>query len=87
MDQSILPSSLSDKFSELGANGFLKAPSMECNGVEASATKDGRSSVRFERQLGDSEISYYLPSRADGVNDMYILSFLLCYSPTFVFVN
>lgn len=23
-----------------------------------------------ERRLGDSELSYYLPSRADGVNDM-----------------
>lgn len=26
--------------------------------------------VRLERKLGDSELSYYLPSRADGVNDM-----------------
>ena len=24
----------------------------------------------LERTLGDSELSYYLPSRADGVNDM-----------------
>ncbi|KAH8110634.1 hypothetical protein DFH11DRAFT_1730086 [Phellopilus nigrolimitatus] len=26
----------------------------------------------FERTLGDTELSYYLPSRADGVNDMYL---------------
>lgn len=26
--------------------------------------------VRHERQLGDSELAYYFPSRADGVNDM-----------------
>ncbi|KAK2460114.1 hypothetical protein APHAL10511_007880 [Amanita phalloides] len=28
--------------------------------------------VCFERQLGDTELSYYLPSRGDGVNDMYL---------------
>lgn len=26
----------------------------------------------FERRMGDTELSYYLPSRADGVNDMYV---------------
>ncbi|THG97375.1 hypothetical protein EW145_g7627, partial [Phellinidium pouzarii] len=26
----------------------------------------------YERALGDTELSYYLPSRADGVNDMYL---------------
>jgi hypothetical protein len=26
----------------------------------------------YERQLGDSELSYYLPSRESGVNDMYL---------------
>jgi hypothetical protein len=25
----------------------------------------------YERQLGESEVSYYLPSRAAGVNDMF----------------
>ncbi|EJD40844.1 hypothetical protein AURDEDRAFT_115711 [Auricularia subglabra TFB-10046 SS5] len=29
-------------------------------------------SLCFERRLGDSELSYFLPSRADGVNDMYL---------------
>ncbi|TFK56647.1 hypothetical protein OE88DRAFT_1640541 [Heliocybe sulcata] len=28
--------------------------------------------VRYERKLGDSETSYFLPSRAGGVNDMYL---------------
>lgn len=27
--------------------------------------------TQYQRRLGDSEQSYYLPSRADGVNDMY----------------
>lgn len=26
----------------------------------------------YERRMGDSEQSYFLPSRADGVNDMYV---------------
>jgi hypothetical protein len=30
--------------------------------------------VRYERKMGNSELSYYLPSRANGVNDMYALS-------------
>jgi hypothetical protein len=30
--------------------------------------------VRYERKMGDSELSYYLPSRTNGVNDMYVLS-------------
>ncbi|KII94084.1 hypothetical protein PLICRDRAFT_415673 [Plicaturopsis crispa FD-325 SS-3] len=28
--------------------------------------------ARYERKMGDSELSYYLPSRASGVNDMYL---------------
>ncbi|KAG8752745.1 hypothetical protein FRC11_008062, partial [Ceratobasidium sp. 423] len=32
---------------------------------------------KFDRKLGCNELSYYLPSRADGVNDMYLhLGFL-----------
>jgi hypothetical protein len=27
-----------------------------------------------ERKLGDSELSYFLPSRESGVNDMYVHS-------------
>lgn len=29
---------------------------------------------RYERRLGDSELSYFLPSRSDGMNDMYVYS-------------
>jgi hypothetical protein len=31
----------------------------------------------YERQLGDSEVSYYLQSRATGVNDMFVFSPIL----------
>lgn len=27
--------------------------------------------THYERQLGESEVSYYLPGRAAGVNDMF----------------
>ncbi|KAF9270635.1 hypothetical protein L218DRAFT_889237 [Marasmius fiardii PR-910] len=30
------------------------------------------SSRLYERQLGETEVSYFLPSREDGVNDMYL---------------
>lgn len=30
--------------------------------------------ARYERKMGDTELSYYLPSRASGVNDMYVPS-------------
>ena len=35
---------------------------------------DVRPEVRYERKMGDSELSYYLPSRANGVNDMCVFS-------------
>lgn len=41
---------------------------------------DDASSVCYERQLGDNELAYYLPSRANGVNDMYVLFSFLCRS-------
>jgi len=28
--------------------------------------------ARYERKMGDTELSYYLPSRANGVNDMCV---------------
>lgn len=28
---------------------------------------------QVERQLGETEVSYFLPSRESGVNDMYVL--------------
>ena len=35
---------------------------------------DAQLEVRYERKMGDGELSYYLPSRANGVNDMYVPS-------------
>lgn len=31
-----------------------------------------QSPLVFERRMGNTEVSYYLPSRADGVNDMSV---------------
>ena len=47
--------------------------------ITVSPPTDDRLEVRYERKMGDTELSYYLPSRANGVNDMY--AFLLCHLP------
>ena len=41
----------------------------------ASDTPDHKAhgTPHYERQLGDSEVSYYLQSRATGVNDMFVV--------------
>ena len=31
-----------------------------------------QSEIVFERYMGSTELSYFLPSRADGVNDMFV---------------
>lgn len=41
--------------------------------VSSQPPSDGQPEVRYERKMGDCELSYYLPSRANGVNDMYAL--------------
>ena len=35
--------------------------------------------ARYERKMGDTELSYYLPSRANGVNDMCVPSLSLSF--------
>lgn len=37
-----------------------------------SSLPEEKPEICFERRLGDTELSYYLPSRAEGVNDMYL---------------
>ncbi|KAF9786669.1 hypothetical protein BJ322DRAFT_1004181 [Thelephora terrestris] len=41
-------------------------------GFEAISLSSRTDEVRYERKMGNSELSYYLPSRANGVNDMYL---------------
>lgn len=41
--------------------------------IFASPPTDDQREARYERKMGDSELSYYLPSRANGVNDMYAI--------------
>lgn len=73
----------------LSTDAFLLSP-------EPSPTTDGAigaaswtrkpTLARVERKLGDSELSYYLPSRADGVNDMCVRdSFISNLSSSHVF--
>lgn len=39
---------------------------------EESLSTPVQQELSFERHLGDTELSYYLPSRGDGVNDMWV---------------
>lgn len=44
-----------------------------------TALEDAPSSSRaeplcYERRMGDTELSYFLPSRQSGVNDMYVFA-------------
>ena len=41
------------------------------------AAEEEKSEVCFERRLGDTELSYYLPSREDGVNDMSVFLYFV----------
>jgi len=43
--------------------------------------------VRYERKMGDTELSYYLPSRDNGVNDMWALSSFSKLSSLFLFFS
>ena len=36
------------------------------------AGETSRATLRYERKLGDTEVSYFLSSRQAGVNDMYV---------------
>jgi hypothetical protein len=40
--------------------------------LEESDMTQKKPGIYLERQLGETELSYYLPSRGDGVNDMYL---------------
>ncbi|KAJ8523385.1 hypothetical protein ONZ45_g174 [Pleurotus djamor] len=51
--------------------GHLDA-SLGSSDVHTDAPVPSRSKTSFERCMGDSELSYYLPSRESGVNDMYL---------------
>lgn len=36
------------------------------------AAETSCAAIRYERKMGDTELSYFLPSRQTGVNDMYV---------------
>lgn len=48
------------------------SPGLESFGF-AQTTPD---QLTWERKFGPAEVSYYLPARSEGVNDMYVSSFL-----------
>jgi hypothetical protein len=60
-----------------------RAPSDDHERLE-SQKKPVAHQVTFERRLGETEASYFLPSRENGVNDMWGV---LCFSCFSVFSN
>ncbi|EKM61320.1 uncharacterized protein PHACADRAFT_247854 [Phanerochaete carnosa HHB-10118-sp] len=43
-----------------------------CVGVSSNEPSKALGALFYERKMGDTELSYYLPSRQSGVNDMYL---------------
>lgn len=68
--------------SSLAASAQVPSPALsdeevlgsKAQNTTASDTPDHKlhGTPYYERQLGDSEVSYYLQSRAAGVNDMFV---------------
>jgi hypothetical protein len=55
----------------------LLTPPLSSDGFPASEDVSPENSVKaesvcFERKMGDTELSYFLPSRQSGVNDMCV---------------
>ncbi|EMD41917.1 hypothetical protein CERSUDRAFT_110472 [Gelatoporia subvermispora B] len=50
---------------ELGSDVNFKTAHNACR-------SEGQYGLRYERKMGNTELSYYLPSRQTGVNDMYL---------------
>lgn len=56
------------------------SPSLDSHGfslIQGDAPEQPPREV-WERKLGSNEVSYYLPSRAEGVNDMYVVPLQTC---------
>lgn len=61
------------------SNNYQNATA-ESKAIDTASTPGPVSeSLVFQRPMGDTELSYYLSSRADGVGDMYVY-FLLSWS-------
>lgn len=59
-----------------------KSPVVSPCSIPAVPSKSRSTSrSQYERKMGDTELSYYLPSRQTGVNDMYVclLTVLKCF--------
>ncbi|PPQ99567.1 hypothetical protein CVT24_005355 [Panaeolus cyanescens] len=50
----------------------LSSTHLQAQDASVLSTTKGVQRVLLERQLGETEVSYFLPSRESGVNDMYL---------------
>ncbi|KZT30818.1 hypothetical protein NEOLEDRAFT_1144356 [Neolentinus lepideus HHB14362 ss-1] len=67
-----LPTPPQSEFKLASAPKSVPNMSIEEGFTGLSGPQDTVKRVEYERKLGDSETSYFLPSRASGVNDMYL---------------
>lgn len=51
-------------------SSVLPTPEQATVAAPTEVVPPSNDGARYERKMGDSELSYYLPSRANGVNDM-----------------
>lgn len=48
-------------------------PPLSDEELPAGESLSAKQGLSYERKMGDTELSYFLPSRQTGVNDMYVL--------------
>ncbi len=70
------------------SNALVGEPPFDDSRVDSAELNDEElpsEHLTFERKMGDTELSYYLPSRADGVNDMCVPRFsTVSHSPNLI---
>lgn len=47
-------------------------PPLSDEELPAGESLSAKQGLSYERKMGDTELSYFLPSRQTGVNDMYV---------------
>ena len=68
---------------ELYNGALLTPPPSDEHLPTASSSSAHADAVYLERKMGDTELSYFLPSRQSGVNDMYVHVLASAGSPRF----
>lgn len=57
---------------DVASEEHAAAAARVCLATDASEDDTDADALEIERPLGETELSYFLPSREDGVNDMCV---------------